>query len=131
MDKLPDAELEVLKVLWQLGKSTAKQIRENLKPQRDHATISTLLRRLESRKLVRRSKSKTGREFIYSAIAKPEKTRQKLVKDFLQRAFDGSGIEMVQALFQTKSPTPDEIEQLEKLLDDLKDSQDSKQGKSK
>ena len=127
-EKLPDAELEILNILWKLGKSTIKQIRGVLDRPRDHATISTLLRRLESRKMVRRSKSKTSREYFYSAVGNREKTRQKLVKNLLQRAFDGSGIEMVQALLQTKSISKDEIVQLEKLLDELKQS---KRGKTK
>lgn len=126
--KLPDAELDVLKTLWRLGPSTAKTIREETKPPRNHATISTLLRRLESKNYVRRSKTDEGREFVYEAIAKPDKTRQSLVKNFLQQTFDGSGIEMVNALFQSKAPSAEEIDELQQLLDEMKKS---KRGKSK
>ena len=119
--RLPDSELEILKTIWQLGgKATVKEIRQKLKPARDHATVTTLLRRLESREFLRREKSPDSREFIYEALAKPEKTRKALVKSLLQRAFDGSGIDMVSALFQTKPPTDREIRELEELLEDLK-----------
>ena len=130
--RIPDSELAVLKTLWQLGgRGTAKQIREKLKPARDHATVSTLLRRLESRKFLKREKSKAGREYIYIAIAKPEKTRKELVKNLLHRAFDGSGIEMVQALFQTKPPSAEEIGELEELLKELKSQKSNKNKKSR
>lgn len=125
---LPDAELDILKTLWRLGPSTAKTIREQTKPPRNHATISTLLRRLEAKKYVRRKKGDEGREFVYESIVKPDKTRQSLVKSFLQQTFDGSGIEMVNALFQTKAPSAEEIDELQQLLDEMKKS---KRGKSK
>ncbi len=129
--RLPDSELAVLKAIWKLGgQATAKQVREKTKPPRDHATISTLLRRLEAKKYLKREKTE-GREFIYRSIVKPEKTRKELVKSLLQRAFDGSGIEMVQALFQTKPPTADEIKELEELLQDLKSNQTSKKRSEK
>ncbi len=122
--KLPDGELELLTVLWRLEKATAKEIGDSLRPKRDlnHATICTLLRRLEDRKCVRRKKIPGSREFRYEAIAKPESTRKALVKNLLQRAFDGSGVELVHSLFQTSAPNSDEIEQLESLLADLKKS---------
>ena len=129
--RIPDTELAVLKVIWQLkGQATARQVRERLKPARDHATISTLLRRLESKNFLKREKG-DGREFIYRSIVKPEKTRKELVKSLLQRAFDGSGIEMVQALFQTKPPTAAEIDELEELLENLKSNQKTKKRSDK
>ncbi len=120
--KLPDGELELLTVLWRLGKATAKEIGDELRPQRNlnHATICTLLRRLEDRKCVRRKKITGSREFLYEAIAKPEPTRKALVKNLLQRAFDGCGMELVHSLFQSSAPSHQEIEQLELLLADLK-----------
>lgn len=118
--KLPDAELEVLAALWRLGKATAKEIRLSLKPKRDHATITTLLRRLEDRKFVRRKKSTGRREFVYEAIARPEKTRLALAKKLMHRAFDGSGVALVNTLFQSGSLTSEEIDQLQATLKELK-----------
>jgi len=127
--RLPDSELEVLKTIWLLGgKATAKEIRQKLKPKRDHATVTTLLRRLESREMVKREKSSEGREYVYEATSKPEKTQKALVKNLLQRAFDGSGIEMVNALFQTKPPTDSEIHEIEDLLAELKKDKRKKKG---
>ena len=88
------------------------------------------MRRLESKEFLKREKGE-GREFIYRSIVKPEKTRKELVKSLLQRAFDGSGIEMVQALFQTKPPTADEINELEELLENLKENRKSKKRSEK
>lgn len=129
VDRLPDGELEILNILWKLGKATATQIRHAQKPQRDHATVSTLLKRLITKKLVRREKAKTGREFVYEAIAKPEKTRRGLMKSFLKNTFEGSGIEMISALFQTSAPNEEEIDQLQAMLDELKSKKSNKESK--
>lgn len=137
--RLPDAELEVLTVLWKIGESTAKEIRENLPDDRqlNHATVSTLLKRLESKKFVERRKS-DGREFIFVALANPDETRQNLVGQLLNRAFEGSGIELVNALFQSRPPSIEEIDSIQAMLDELKNKErqssrakSKKQGKKK
>lgn len=118
--RIPESEFEILKILWRLGRATAADIRQSQDPPRDHATVSTLLRRLVDKKLVKREKQGNGREFFYQAVAKKEQTEQGLVKHFLNHAFDGSGIELVNALFQTSAPDSREIQQLQQMLDQLK-----------
>lgn len=121
-DNLPDAELEVLAVLWQRGESTARDVREAVESFRPmtHGAVFTLLRRLEQKTLVSRRKGKVGKAFVYKARIKPGSTYRKLIGDLLERVFGGSPVTLVSSLFETRPPSSGEIEELQELLDDLK-----------
>lgn len=121
-DDLPDAELEVLAALWHRGESTARQVREALEEFRpmSHGAVFTLLSRLEEKGHVIRAERKIGKAFVYRAQIEPGSTFRKKVRDLLERVFRGSSVSMVNALFETRPPTDDEIRQLEGLLGDLK-----------
>jgi BlaI family penicillinase repressor len=121
--KLPDAELEVLACLWkQGGEGTARQIRETLEPYRPmaHGSVMTLLKRLEEKGLVTRRKGSVGKAFIFQAARKPGPTYRRLVRDLLDRVFGGNGLALVHSLFETRPPTPEEIDDLQQMLDELR-----------
>jgi predicted transcriptional regulator len=128
-EPLPDAELEVMACLWQSGPLTARQVREQLKPHRPlaHASVCTLLNRLEAKNFVAREKGPIGKAFVYSARVKPAQTHRQLLGSLLDRVFAGSGVALVASLFETKAPSPDEIKELEALLKQLR-SKSSEQG---
>ena len=120
--RLPDAELDVMTCLWTGGPQTARQLREALQSRRPlaHASVCTLLKRLEAKGLVAREKAPAGKAFIYSAKAKPAGTHRRLVADFLDRVFAGSGVSLVASLLETRPPSDEEIDQLERLIRDLR-----------
>ncbi len=126
--ELPDAELDVMGCLWQDGSLTAREIRESLEDTRPmaHASVCTLLKRLEAKELIKREKAKTGKAFVYSALVRPGKTRRKMVGDLLDRVFGGSGVDLVASLLESRPPTADEVAQLQELLDDLRQRQNKK-----
>ncbi len=121
-ERLPDAELEVLACLWQHGQATARQLRATMAAYRPmaHASMVTLLKRLEAKGLVQRDKGPVGKAFLYKPLRRPEKTYRRVVKDMLQRIFGGNGIALVTSLFETQPPTREEIDQLRRLLDQLR-----------
>ena len=118
-DKLPDAELEVLACLWREGQATARQIRESLAAFRPmvHASVATLLKRLEEKGLVRKQKARVGKAFVYKPTRRPGKTYRRVVGDLLDRVFGGDGVALVASLFQSRRLDADEIEALQRLLD--------------
>ena len=130
-DRLPEAELEVLACLWQRGEATAREVREAIEPYRPlaHASVLTLLGRLESKGLIARRKADTGKAFVYRPTKKPDPTYRRLMADTLERVFGGNGIAMVASLFAAKAPTAEELTELENLLDDLKRRQKRRRGK--
>jgi predicted transcriptional regulator len=124
---LPEAELEVLACLHRLGSAETSEIREALHRSRPmtHASVATLLRRLESRKLVGRRKADTGKAFVYYATERPEKTYRSVVERVAERVFNNDKIGLVSSLFGAKPPTADELSQLRRLVDDLDSTQDT------
>jgi predicted transcriptional regulator len=125
-ERLPDAELEVMACLWRLREATARQLREAMSAYRPmaHASMVTLLGRLEAKGLVRRAKGPVGKAFVYTPTGRPGKTYRRVVGDVLQRIFGGNGLALVTSLFETKPPTPAEVEQLQRLLDELRHKTD-------
>ena len=117
----PEAELEVLAVLHELGEADAMQVREALRPRRalSHASVSTLLRRLESRGLVTRRKADRGKSYRYAAAEDAEMTHARVLRRLLERVFRNDSLSLVSALFTVKPPTPSEARELRKLVDDL------------
>jgi predicted transcriptional regulator len=119
---LPSAELDVMRCLWQGQPLTARQVREELGAERPmtHSSVCTLLRRLESKGFVARDKGASGKAFVYRAAVPPTRTRRRLVHDLLNRLFAGSGVDLVAALFENRPPTHEQLDDLQKLLDDLR-----------
>src|SRR5947208_7297302 len=86
---LPNAELDVMRCLWQGQPLTAREVREELGGERPmtHSSVSTLLRRLEAKGFVARDKGDSGKAFFYRAAVPPTRTRRRKVHDLLKRLF--------------------------------------------
>ncbi|HEU4520573.1 MAG TPA: BlaI/MecI/CopY family transcriptional regulator [Thermoanaerobaculia bacterium] len=120
-DFLPEAELEVLAVLHEQGEAEAAAIRDALAPYRrlTHASVATLLRRLEDRGLVTRRKADSGRAFVYSATRKAAGTQRGIIERMLQRIFRDRPVSLVASLFEVRTPDENEIAELRSLLDSM------------
>jgi BlaI family transcriptional regulator, penicillinase repressor len=120
-DNLPDAELDVIAWLWRSGPATARQVREGLAGRRsmtDGATV-TLLRRLEGKGLLTRSK-KRGQPYVFTPVSKPQPTYRKLVRNLADRVFGGDSAQLVVSLFEGRPPTGDELDHIERLIEEMK-----------
>jgi predicted transcriptional regulator len=120
--RVPEAELDVLACLHKQRRATARQVREALARVRPmtHGSVVTLLRRLESKALVRRQKGDSGKAFIYEPARDPAPTYRNLVRKLLQRVFGGDSLALVTSLFETKPPTAEELVELERLVERLR-----------
>ena len=112
-----ERELEILKILWDRGEATVREVYEDMSR---HApivqnTVQAFLRTMEDKQLV--GHRLEGRTFIYRPLLRPEDTKQKMVSRVLQRVFDGAIDQLVQSAFSLRSPTADELERLEKLIE--------------
>ena len=119
---LPDTELEVLACLWQAGRATAREVREAMRGYRPmtHGAMATILKRLEGKGLLSRRKGPVGKAFVYEPTQCPEPTYRRLMRDLRDRVFGGSGVTMVASLFETQPPTAEELDTLQRLLDELR-----------
>lgn len=92
------AELSLLKVLWQHGPGTAKQVFELAQLERPEISQATVLRQLQMMHadgLLTRDES--ARSHVYAAAQAQQKLQKNLLKDFIQKAFAGSGKELIMA----------------------------------
>jgi len=112
-----DTELSILRVLWERGPSTVREIHDALSHGRDSVYTSTakVLQIMSEKGLTTREE--WGRMHRYSAAATEEDTQRQLVEDLLERAFGGSSIKLMQRALDARRPTPEELAEIRKLLD--------------
>jgi predicted transcriptional regulator len=112
-----DAELAILRILWERGPSTVRQVHEALSAERPsgYTTALKLLQIMTDKGLVRRDES--DRTHVYTARLSEEQTQRQLVGDLLDRAFGGSAMKLVMQALSTRKASPEELAQIRALLD--------------
>src|SRR4051794_38314219 len=112
-----EGELGILKVLWDHGPLTVRDIQRILNEHRPtgYTTVLKLLQIMTEKELVARDEE--VRPQIYRARYSQEQTQRQLLKDLMQRAFGGSMKALVLQALATKKSSPEELEAIEKLLD--------------
>lgn len=119
MNELPSPtgrELEILKVLWDLGPSSVRAVyRQMLASQPEgkdlaYNTVQTLMRLMEDKGLV--THHVEGRAFIYS----PAFSREQSAVRYLDRVFDGAASELVLSLIRSERISATELERVQKLI---------------
>ena len=92
------AELDLLQVLWRTGPADAKAVHEALQADRPDATYATVLRQLQvmhAKGLLSRDESQRPQR--YAPVQAQDRLQQSLMKDFISKAFAGSGKALVLA----------------------------------
>ena len=113
-----EAELELLRVLWDRGPLTVRDIHEALEDNdTGYTTTLKILQKMTDKGLVRRDESQ--RSHVYHPAIAAEKTQRLLVRDLLQRAFGGSPGRMVVQALSEKKATPEGLAEIRRLLDDM------------
>lgn len=112
-----DAELAILRILWERGASTVRQVHEVLSRERPSAytTALKLLQIMTEKGLVRRDES--DRTHVYQARLTEEQTQRQLVRDLLDRAFGGSASKLVMQALAARRTSADELTEIRKLID--------------
>ena len=105
-------ELEILKILWELGPASVREVHRRMCPNGELAfnTVQTLLRIMDDKGLVRHHAR--GRTFIYT----PRHSRDRETSRFLDNVFDGALDQFVTSLLKTKNLDPEELKELEKII---------------
>jgi predicted transcriptional regulator len=113
-----DAELSILRVLWQHGPSTVRQVLDTLSQTRSigYTTVLKLLQIMIEKGLVRRDES--GRTHIYEARFSEQQTQRQLVSDLVDRAFGGSAMKLVMQALDGPRTSPAELAEVRRLLED-------------
>ncbi len=114
-----DAELSILRVLWDAGPRSVREIQHILNEAKPtgYTTVLKMLQIMTEKGLVDRDES--VRPQIYRTRLSRIQTQRRLLADLVHRAFDGSVRELVLQALATKKSSPDELAAIEKLLDRL------------
>lgn len=124
--ELGDAELDVLKVLWDEAPAPVRTVMNALHQrgrQVAYTTVQTMLTRLEQKGFVRSDKSDTA--FIYRPTVRKSDVTRSRTRTLLEQLYDGAAGPLVLQLVRSKRLTPDELAELQRLIEKL-DSPDPK-----
>ena len=111
-----EAELAILRVLWERGPCTVRQVHDVLAPERESGYTTTLkfMQLMTEKGMLLREED--GRTHLYRAAYPEEATQQRLVADLLDRAFGGSSAKLVIQALAAKPASPEELREIRKIL---------------
>jgi predicted transcriptional regulator len=117
--KPTDAELAVLRVLWQHGPRTVREVWEQLNPEQGtgYTTVLKIMQIMFDKGLLARDE--TARSHVYRAAQSQEKTQREVVGHLLERVFSGSAPKLVMQALAAKKATRAELAEIRKLLDEM------------
>ena len=123
-----EAELEVLKILWDEGKGTVRDVLNSLHDRGRHVaytTVLTFLTRLEQKRYVKSDKS--GLAYVYRPTVSREKVIRSRLRALVEQIYDGAAGPLALQLIRSERFSKDEIDAIHELIDKL----DAKEGKRK
>ncbi|UUO06815.1 BlaI/MecI/CopY family transcriptional regulator [Blastopirellula sp. J2-11] len=115
-------ELEVLKVLWDRGPSTVRDVMNELNQVRPRAytSVMSLMNVMADKGLLQRKPE--GRAFIYEAKRPRDKTLGGILHDVLGRAFGGSASNLVAHLLEESKPSGAELDAIRRTLEQYEET---------
>lgn len=122
-----DAELAILRVLWERGPSTVRQVHEVIVARVGPTAYTTALKLLQimtEKGLVRRDD--TDRTHVYTPRLSEEQTQRQLVRDLLDRAFGGSASKLVMQALNARRATQEELGEIRKLIEARREARDDR-----
>ncbi|MBS1702316.1 MAG: BlaI/MecI/CopY family transcriptional regulator [Armatimonadetes bacterium] len=116
--KIGNLQLKIMRVLWEQGEATARQITDaiNQEAKVAHSTIQTLLRKLEHKKAV--AYEERDRTFYFRALVTEEEATQSATQDLLTRVFRGSLSGLVAHVLENEEVSADELDQIKRLIEE-------------
>ena len=114
-----DSELEILRVLWDQGPSTVRDVWKTLNEAKPtgYTTVLKLMQIMADKGLVRRNEEQ--RAHVYAAVAGREITQRQLVGDLVNRAFGGSATQLIMQALASRRATPEELSKIRHILDEF------------
>jgi BlaI family penicillinase repressor len=132
MKRLPPkptaSELEILQILWNRGPSTVREVLDSLNEKKSmgYTGVLKLLQIMTVKGSVRRNEA--NRAHIYAACRPADQTKRQLATDMLQRVFKGSASQLMMHALAGHRASPEEIEELRRILDAYRGDDNGKAG---
>jgi predicted transcriptional regulator len=111
------AELDLLRVLWRTGPATVKQVHHEVLKERDvaYAAVLRLMQVMHTKGILLRDEGQ--RAHVYRPAHKQVALQKRLLRDLIQKAFSGSGRDLVLAALRGGHVTPEERREIQTFLD--------------
>ena len=112
---LTEQELEIMKIVWKRDKATVRDVYEALLEKRKiaYTTVMTMMKILERKKYLR--KSEQDRAYVYRAAQAQRKVLGAMVKEFVNRVFNGSAEPLLVHLVEEHELTPEDLKEIAEL----------------
>ncbi|MCG8409216.1 MAG: BlaI/MecI/CopY family transcriptional regulator [Phycisphaerales bacterium] len=113
------AELSIMGVIWELGPCTVRQVFKYLSESQDigYTTVLKLMQIMTDKGLLERDTS--VRPQVFKASRPQQQTQRQLLRELLDRAFDGSPGNLVLQALSIRKCSPQERREIRELLDQL------------
>ena len=114
-----DVELEILRILWQHGPSTVRQVHDELSASREtlYATTVKMLLVMLEKGLVKRDDA--IRPQVYTAARSQAFTQRRMLKELIQKAYDGSAKSLVMQALSSSRPSKEDLDEIRRMIDEI------------
>lgn len=129
LPKPTESELEILQILWQAGPSSVRFVNERLNKQREvgYTTTLKLMQLMVEKGLAGRDTS--SRTHIYKALAPERDTQQRLLDQFMNKAFRGSAASLVMQALGNHQASQSELDEIKALIEKIESEDKPSQNK--
>ncbi len=118
--KPTESELEILRILWERGEATVRDVHEELSKTKDagYTTTLKLMQIMHEKGMVKRDESNKTHKYI--PLLSREKTQKQFVGKMIDTLFQGSSSQLVMQALGNHKASKEELEEIQKLIDNLK-----------
>jgi predicted transcriptional regulator len=112
---LTGQELEIMKVVWKRESVTVRDVYEALLERRKvaYTTVMTMMKILEQKKYLK--KNQAGRAFVYRPAQPQGQVVGAMVRDFVNRVFNGSAAPLLVHLVKEHDLSPEDLDEIARL----------------
>jgi predicted transcriptional regulator len=123
-----NAELEILRLLWERGPQTVRDVFAVVRRRRrvGYTTVLKTLQVMQEKGLVSRDES--ARSHVYEASVPETTVKKRLVGDLIDRLFDGSTASLVVQALSSRRASRDELSKIREFLDDASRNRGDREG---
>jgi BlaI family transcriptional regulator, penicillinase repressor len=122
-----EREFAILEILWKRGKSTVRDVQDELSKHEDvgRTTVLKLMQIMFDKGLVKRDESEHSH--LYMAAVNQEEIQNQMVGRFMKRVFGGSALSLMTRALAVKGASEKDTKKIQKLLGEMEmDHDDAK-----
>jgi BlaI family penicillinase repressor len=122
-DTLTRQELQIMKIMWRLGTATVRDVYEAIRKRRKvaYTTVMTVMNVLEQKKYLK--KRLADRAYVYQATRSQDQVIKGMVKDFVNRVFDGAAEPLLVRLVKDRHLSGEELEKISQMIRESEEGQ--------